>query len=75
MPKTLAQMRIEIATAERFFRRGTGDPAAIETARRNYAAGQIEDAICRVLATAPHLNEDQVDRLAALLRGGGGRDV
>lgn len=48
-----------------------GLPNADE-ARRDYAARRVEDYISRTLAEAPPLTDDQVSRLAGLLRAGQG---
>ena len=47
---------------------GPNDPRTLD-ARRHLAEVQIDDAIERALATAPPLSDDQVDRIAARLRG------
>ena len=49
----------------------TGDPALIESAYRDLAAAKLEQYIQRTVAAAPPLTRSQVDRLAAILRGGG----
>lgn len=45
-----------------------GDPQAEADARREHAANVLEKHIPEVLATAPPLTNEQLDRLAALLR-------
>lgn len=40
--------------------------------RRDFAAAKLEDYISRVVAEAPPLTPEQRDRLALLLRSGGG---
>lgn len=47
------------------------DPELIE-ARRNLRAARLEDHVARVVAEAPPLTNAQRDRIAALLRSGGG---
>jgi len=47
-------------------------PDRILDARRDLAAAKIEDYIAKVVDAAPPLNAEQRDRLALLLRGGGG---
>lgn len=39
--------------------------------RRDLAAEKLADYIAEVVAEAPPLTDDQVDRIAGLLRGGG----
>ena len=45
------------------------DPALLE-ARRNLRAAGLEDHVARVIAKAPPLTPEQLDRIASLLRGG-----
>ncbi len=51
--------------------RAPDDPELIE-ARRNLRALRLEEHVERVLADAPPLNDEQRNRIAALLRIGGG---
>ncbi|AWK73173.1 hypothetical protein CBI38_18025 [Rhodococcus oxybenzonivorans] len=47
------------------------DPSADTTPlRRDLAASRIQDVVEAILADAPPLTPEQVDRLAAILRGG-----
>ena len=46
-----------------------GDAAAELEARRNLAAGRLEEKITEILGAAPPLSSEQCDRLSALLRG------
>jgi hypothetical protein len=43
--------------------------------RRDMRAAQLAEYISRVVAEAPPLTEDQRNRIAALLRSGGGQDA
>lgn len=61
---TLAQRRAAIARASR-----SQDGEAVAAERREYAAARLEDYISRVVASAPPLTEEQIGRLAPLLRG------
>lgn len=49
--------------------RAPDDPELID-ARRALRAARLEDHVTKVLAEAPPLNDEQRDRIAALLRGG-----
>lgn len=44
-------------------------PEEIEAARADLAAAKLEAYVARVVAEAPPLSPDQIDRVAALLRG------
>lgn len=49
----------------------TPDDPDLLDARRNLRAERLADHIAKVVAEAPPLTQEQRDRLAALLRGGG----
>jgi hypothetical protein len=49
------------------------DPALIE-ARRNLRAERLANHVRRVVAEAPPLSTEQRERIAALLRAGGGAE-
>lgn len=49
--------------------RAPDDPELID-ARCALRAARLEDHVTKVLAEAPPLNDEQRDRIAALLRGG-----
>jgi hypothetical protein len=51
--------------------RPPNDPAIVE-ARRNLKALRLEEHVTKVLADAPPLSDEQRNRIAALLRTGGG---
>lgn len=51
--------------------RNQDDPDLVE-AKRNLKALKLEEHIRRVVAEAPPLTDEQRDRIAALLRAGGG---
>ncbi len=51
--------------------RSADDPELVE-ARRNLRALRLEEHVQKVLADAPPLNDEQRNRIAALLRVGGG---
>lgn len=51
-------------------RRHRDDPARITEARTELATAKIADYIDKVVADAPPLSAEQLDRLAVLLRGG-----
>ena len=63
----VARTRSRVALAAR---RGTPDELA--AAKRDHAAASIAAHIEKVTAAAPPLTEAQANRLAGLLRGGGG---
>ena len=67
MPSSWTQERARVAGLSRD--RKPDDPELI-TARRNLKAARIEDYISRVVAEAPPLTPEQLDRVAVLLRGG-----
>ncbi|MHC9294186.1 hypothetical protein ACRCUN_17115 [Mycobacterium sp. LTG2003] len=68
MPTKLSQ-RGRVAALSRS--RPADDPELLE-AKRNLAALSLEDYVRRVVASAPPLTDEQRDRIAALLRAGGG---
>ncbi len=51
------------------------DSQHVQDARRDLAAAKIEDYIEKVVSEAPPLTGAQRDRLAVLLRDGGGPDA
>jgi len=51
--------------------RGANDPKTLD-ARRDLAVANIEHYVKRTVEAAPPLTGEQRDRLALLLRGGGG---
>lgn len=61
--------RAKVASLSRS--RKADDPELI-TARRNLKAARLEDYVSRVVSTAPPLTAEQLDRVAVLLRTGGG---
>jgi hypothetical protein len=62
-----ARSQAQAAARARHF--GADDPRTV-AARREFAAASIEEAVEKYLAAAPQLSDEQVERLAALLRGG-----
>lgn len=73
MPKThseatLPQRRARIASAV-----ALGDSEAATEARRDYYAAKLADYVQRTVAAAPPLTDEQLDRIAVLLRGGESR--
>lgn len=60
---TQARSRLGVATKAR-------DEQAANDARRDLAAAKIAQYVRRVVDEAPPLTSDQLDRLAAILRGG-----
>lgn len=51
--------------------RNPDDPDLID-ARRNLKAARLEDYVNKVVAEAPELSNEQLDKIAGLLRAGGG---
>ena len=49
-----------------------GDREAIITSRQQLAVAKLEAYVSRVVAEAPPLSPEQLDRLAVLFRPGGG---
>ena len=66
MHPNVAKSRALVGVAHR-----RGVASEIEVATRDLAAAKLEDYIRRTVEAAPPLTEDQRDRLALLLRGGG----
>lgn len=72
-PKALKDGRASLARAERKAQR-SGDPSDREAAQRTraeYAELKLAEYIKRAVAAWPPLTNEQRDRLALLLRGGG----
>ncbi|MGX1160403.1 hypothetical protein FBY31_1229 [Arthrobacter sp. SLBN-100] len=65
MSKDIYKARAQVACRVRH-----GQPT--EEARRNLAAAKLEQYISKVVAEAPPLSSDQLDRIAVLLRPKGG---
>ena len=63
----VARTRSRVAVASRL-----GSPEDVAQARRDHAAAKLADTIERTVAAAPPLTPEQLDRLAGLLRAGGG---
>ena len=66
------QERARVASLSRS--RRPDDPDLI-AARRNLRVERLADYISRTVDAAPNLTVEQCDRLALLLRGGGGPDA
>lgn len=64
-PVLTARSRLGVAARRK-------DPLQIETARRDLAAAKLEAHIARVVAEAPPLTREQLDRIAVLIRSAGG---
>ena len=65
----VAHHRAKIAALSRD--RLPDDPELV-AARQNLAALRLEEHVCKVLAAAPRPTDEQLQRIAALLRAGGG---
>lgn len=61
--------RAKVASLSRS--RRANDPELID-ARRNLKAARLEDYVNKVVAEAPELSNEQLDKIAGLLRAGGG---
>lgn len=48
----------------------TPDDPALIAARRDLKAARLEEYVARVVAEAPTLSAEQIDRVSVLLRGG-----
>lgn len=72
---TPAQHRAELARAERRAQRtgDSSDRAEVQRIRSEYTEAHLAAHIDRVVSKAPPLTDEQVDRLAAILRRGGQR--
>lgn len=66
--QTWQQQRGRIAALSRS---RTPEDAELVEARAQFKADRLADHVRRVVATAPPLTPDQVDRIAAILRTGG----
>lgn len=64
---SLTHERARVAALSRS--RNTNDPALIN-ARQNLRAAKLEEYVSRVVAEAPPLRPEQIDRISILLRGG-----
>lgn len=64
-PVLTARSRLGVAARRK-------DPQQIETARQELAAAKLEAHIAKVVADAPPLTSEQLDRIAVLLRPSGG---
>jgi hypothetical protein len=71
MPSSWTVERARIAGMSSRPNRPPNDPELVE-ARRNLRALRLEDHVRKVLAGAPPLTDDQRERIAELLRAGGG---
>lgn len=58
------------ATVAALTRSRSADDPELQEARRNLRAARLADEIQRAIAGAPPLHQEQIDRLAVLLRGG-----
>lgn len=70
-PTTWQAERARIAGLSSRPNRPADDPQIVE-ARRNLKALRLEEHVKKVLADAPPLSDEQRNRIAALLRIGGG---
>jgi hypothetical protein len=71
---TLRHKRAKIAALTRGIRAGerpADDPELIET-QRDYRAGRLEAHVAEIVAGWPKLTDEQLDRIAAILRAGDG---
>jgi len=66
MPANSATLRVAVAKAGHAARKG--DPERIAETRRDLATERIASYVERVVAGAPQLTSQQLDRLAELLR-------
>lgn len=67
MSSSWTRERAKVASLTRS--RTADDPELID-ARRNLCALRLEDHVARVLAEAPKLSDEQLGRIASLLRAG-----
>jgi hypothetical protein len=68
---SMAQRRAEIARAQKDVRRNPSDGAArarVRELKAEYAERQIENYVQAVVASAPPLSAEQLERIAILLR-------
>lgn len=67
MPSKVIQARSKVGVASR-----RGNPEQISNARRELAAAKLEAYVAAVLAEAPPLTPEQLDRIAVLLHSKAG---
>lgn len=67
MPSKVLQARSKVGLASR-----RGNLEQIREARRDLAAAKLEAYVAAVLAKAPPLNKEQLDRIAVLLHSDAG---
>lgn len=67
MPNEILAARSRLGVAVR-----RNEPAAIEAARQELAAAKLASYVAKVVAEAPPLTPEQLDRVAVLLRPAGG---
>lgn len=70
VPTEVAHQRARLANASR-----RGDPAAVDSCRRDLAAAKLETYIRRTVEQAPPLSAEVRARLAAVLLTSGGEPV
>lgn len=67
MSTDIYKARSQVAVASR-----RKDTAGLAAARRDLAAAKLEAYVSRIIAEAPPLSPEQLDRVAVLLRPAGG---
>lgn len=70
MDPQVSKSRARVAALSRGVRAGERTPDELDNAKRDLAAANLEQYVRRAVATCPTLTRQQIDRVAAILRGG-----
>jgi hypothetical protein len=70
----VSKTRARVAALSRGVRAGERTPDELDNAKRDLAAANLEQYVRQAVAACPILTREQIDRVAAILRGGGGDD-
>jgi hypothetical protein len=76
-PKSWTHERAKVASLKRCVKNGerAADDPELTAAYQNLRAIRLEDYVRKVLAEAPRPTDEQLNRIAALLRVGGDHDT
>jgi hypothetical protein len=72
MHPDVSKARAVVAGLTRSVRYGERPQEDLDKAKRDLAAANLEQHVRRAVAACPTLTRQQIDRVAAILRGGGG---
>jgi hypothetical protein len=65
----VSKARARVAALSRGVRAGERTPDELDNAKRDLAAANLEHYVRQTVATCPTLTREQIDRVAAILRG------